>query len=887
MSELAPPYEPDDAVKAPEFVLVDPVAQELSPHLAPPTSASAPVEAPESPVSEVEVLPAVDLNERPPWLSEEDEQDLHALELAPVRRSLPKKESLYCIAAEASLTEEPGRRLTTDAAAEDPLSLNRLLGHYGQLAKITHGACAWAELTMRPDPTFGIVQDATLDAERAAARNPQKTTFDRLGWNLHKSTGGEDTGIVETKRKKEIQTKTEQIFHATGVLRVMIWGHIADADQIDLALQNITEDGFAFYGTRDQHLVWKRCDPRLLTAHAWDEYQANLRGLTLKDIAVYARAADKYVTAPDVVVARSTLRPLYPDHVYPRVPDNPAKIPHGLIPLGICKKGSEDERIYSVTDASFSTGQLIFGTSGSGKSKFLEGEITSLINADRAMVSIDPHNTVAESVLRNAPLAIKHSLLNSIVYLDLSDTEHPLGYNPLDIDTPDEIPEAVSSVLTMAVTHLDIDGGAPRTVRLLKMALIALCEANLEITDPDEKLGLLQIAPFFTDEELRDYVMGFNTNTDVFNLYGQDQDWDNLKDADKEERSRVLVLRFSDFSTDPHIKLLLSSSRNRFKPAELVAQNKKLLIGLGINNKVPENFAYFIAGLILYELHTKRDKFGYKFDRKTGKLISGTGCVVVLDEAAHIVPKDDIVLKAIAEQHRKLGFILIACSQAPSQWGPLLQPLINNLGILVSFRLDAKEAMGLMSGLNKGSMLLDALSIASLNSQEFYIRVKYKIAGDHKEYFSAPFALSSLPMVDDWHKDLIPGGLTSEHEEWIDTRIDEIVRRSQKLLCNSSAEMLARLDGREVPAQGFKRLNMTFTCISQMHKDLKRYKAALKAKEPVESLNLLEGGVAPFKTAATIQDREQVAAVEAMVAAEDSEYLVPDPDQQETFVEWT
>ena len=79
----------------------------------------------------------------------------------------------------------------------------------------------------------------------------------------------------------------------------------------------------------------------------------------------------------------------------------------------------------SATDRA--THMHVIGSSGSGKSKFLEQLIREDLNNRQGFCLIDPHGTLYKDVLEYA----SHKVLKrDIVLLDLSKPEFVIGFNP-------------------------------------------------------------------------------------------------------------------------------------------------------------------------------------------------------------------------------------------------------------------------------------------------------------------------------------------------------------------------------------------------------------------------------------------------------------------------
>jgi hypothetical protein len=69
----------------------------------------------------------------------------------------------------------------------------------------------------------------------------------------------------------------------------------------------------------------------------------------------------------------------------------------------------------------------VIGSSGSGKSKFLEWLIRQDLNNGQGFCLIDPHGTLYRDVL---DYCAHHVLKRGIVLLDLSEPSHIVAFNP-------------------------------------------------------------------------------------------------------------------------------------------------------------------------------------------------------------------------------------------------------------------------------------------------------------------------------------------------------------------------------------------------------------------------------------------------------------------------
>ena len=260
---------------------------------------------------------------------------------------------------------------------------------------------------------------------------------------------------------------------------------------------------------------------------------------------------------------------------------------------------------------------MISGKAGMGKSKELEWLIAGAANAGESIIVLDPHSILVQAIRSAAPRYFAPERMKDIVIVDLTDDENTLCINPLDVHSKAEVGTAVSTVLMLAATQLNIiDSSATKSIRLLESALIALCEANLVITDPNAKLTILHVPAFFQDRDFRDNVMTFSCTAAVYDEYRPDGPYDILDAAKQKAEYEVLLRRWSDFEKNEHLKRIFACPTNRFSAPQLMADNKIVLIDLGAQRGIPEDLALFVAGLITHDLFNKVHVYGYTYDER-------------------------------------------------------------------------------------------------------------------------------------------------------------------------------------------------------------------------------------------------------------------------------
>ena len=132
------------------------------------------------------------------------------------------------------------------------------------------------------------------------------------------------------------------------------------------------------------------------------------------------------------------------------------------------------------------TGELVIGQPGVGKSKFLAHMITQDILAGRGVGVLDPHSDLVADVKRRlaSVLPTRPELAERVVIIDPTDTQWTAGLNPLQ-SAPGLTHERMAQYLTDVVVkiwRIDVSN-APRLVWLLKNSFVALMDLGLSLLD--------------------------------------------------------------------------------------------------------------------------------------------------------------------------------------------------------------------------------------------------------------------------------------------------------------------------------------------------------------------------------------------------------------------
>jgi hypothetical protein len=113
----------------------------------------------------------------------------------------------------------------------------------------------------------------------------------------------------------------------------------------------------------------------------------------------------------------------------------------------------------------------IVGQTGTGKSTLLLNLIAQDLAAGEGVALLDPHGDLAEAVLNHVPRA----RTNDLVYINPTDIERPIGFNPLS-RVPHDLKPIVADGVVSAFRHVWPESWGPRLDYILTNAVRALLD---------------------------------------------------------------------------------------------------------------------------------------------------------------------------------------------------------------------------------------------------------------------------------------------------------------------------------------------------------------------------------------------------------------------------
>jgi len=292
----------------------------------------------------------------------------------------------------------------------------------------------------------------------------------------------------------------------------------------------------------------------------------------------------------------------------------------------------------------------VIGSSGSGKSKFLEWMIRGDLRNRQGFCLIDPHGTLYNDVLRYCA----HDLLDrEIILLNLAESNSIIGFNPFQRAPDGEVSVQVDRRIAATMRAWDVrtTDQTPTLERTLRLIYTVMIEGNLGLRDLRHLIN-------YEAREIRSHLLE-RLQSELIQ-----QEWQELLPLGRKEwQSEILSAKNRLF------RLLTSDTLARFMGLpgislnldEIIEQGKVLLVNLATSDTFSSDNARVFGALLVnqfFEAAKRREKDERGRDPKPYYLY--------IDEFQNFVTLD---IGDMLDQVRKRGLFTILAHQRFGQLG--------------------------------------------------------------------------------------------------------------------------------------------------------------------------------------------------------------------------
>jgi hypothetical protein len=350
----------------------------------------------------------------------------------------------------------------------------------------------------------------------------------------------------------------------------------------------------------------------------------------------------------------------------------------------------------------------ILGQTGTGKSGSLELLTISDIYYDKGFAVIDPHGDYAQHILSYIP----KRRVKDVVYFNPADTQHPIGFNPLEI-TDKTLKGHISSELVGVLKRLFADSWGPRLEYILRYTLLALLDYP--------NATMLDVTRMLTDKKFRANVVTYIDDPVVKNFWVTEFAAWNDKFAS--EAVAPVLNKVGAFTANPMIRNIIGQPKSTFNIRKIMDEGKILIVNLSRGLMGEDN-----AGILGAMMVTKIQLAA--MGRADLPESERTPFYLYVDEFQNFATDSFAV---ILSEARKYGLNLTVANQYISQMSqPVRDAVFGNVGTIVSFRVSPDDAPFLTKYFEPQ---FEPSDLIQLHNRHFMISMS--IAGEKAPPFSA------------------------------------------------------------------------------------------------------------------------------------------------------
>lgn len=354
---------------------------------------------------------------------------------------------------------------------------------------------------------------------------------------------------------------------------------------------------------------------------------------------------------------------------------------------------------------------LVLGQSGTGKSTTMERWAIDDILDNEGVIFIDPHGSSVNQILHHIP---RHRRNDTILF-DASDTQYPIGFNPLQFSN--DHAKTASTIVDIFKSEWK-DNWGPYPDQFVLAGVMALLDYP--------RATLLDLRKLLKNKDFRHKVLNHVTRDEVKD-YWLDE-FEQMSKRDQQERPMSTTNKLWPLILDTRIANILGQPYSSFDLRDVIENRKILLLSfphgeLGLSrSRLLMNF--FIAQLYATVMDMKNQ----------------TPCYVYLDEFHHIGP----FFAELLSGARKFNLGLTFATQFMGQIEDprLRDALLGTVGTVMAFRTGPEDAETLAAQFHDDSSSLMPFEALARTPEGFHRLTVLPTAA--KRYAGGPRRLRNL-----------------------------------------------------------------------------------------------------------------------------------------------
>lgn len=309
------------------------------------------------------------------------------------------------------------------------------------------------------------------------------------------------------------------------------------------------------------------------------------------------------------------------------------------------------------------------GKTGTGKSTLLMNMAISDIERGNGICIIDPHGDLAENILNYIP----ENRIKDVIYFNATDTEFPIGFNPLHAIHP-TYHNLVTSSLISTFKKIWVDSWGPRLEHILRFSILTLLHYP--------SATLLDIQPLLTDPLFRSKVLAYLIDSSVMRFWVNE--YDKYSPALKSEAIAPILNKTGLLIASAPLRNIIGQQCRSFKMQEVLDKSKILICNFS-KGEIGEDASALLGSMLLTSIQSAA------LFRASYELHKRIPFYLYVDEIHSFIT---LSFADILAESRKYGLSLFITHQYIEQLHEKIRSAIfGNVGTLISFRIGAIDAI--------------------------------------------------------------------------------------------------------------------------------------------------------------------------------------------------
>ncbi len=311
----------------------------------------------------------------------------------------------------------------------------------------------------------------------------------------------------------------------------------------------------------------------------------------------------------------------------------------------------------------------VIGKTGVGKSTLLQNMAIADIEQGNGIAIIDPHGDLADSILNYIPVSRFHD----VIYFNATDTDYPIGFNPL-YNVLDNEKHLVASILISTFKKIWSESWGPRLEYILRNCLLTLLQSNKPVT-------LLDIQPLLVHKEYRQQILYSISDKQLLSFWYDE--YDKYPVALRSEAIAPILNKVGVFSSNVILRNIIGQTESTIN-LQSILNEKKILICNFSKGLLGEDVSSLLGSMLVSAIHfTALQRAELTPEQRHPFYL-------YIDEMHSFI---SLSFADILSEARKYGLSLFLTHQYLEQISEEIRVAIfGNVGTIISFRVGAEDA---------------------------------------------------------------------------------------------------------------------------------------------------------------------------------------------------